>query len=182
MLKLYSATSSVKAARVTAREQTYIQVKIISLICTSVQRTKLSQPIRAWLDGVSRGRMTRIRWPYWPWGEIYNWHCRVCDESTDATIASGPILFVRILLGQQVMVRSINSIKIDDSFYSFFNYYMIMQALSDICATKSRAAGATIQPRGWLQTTRSHVYLPWRLSSEWKKAAGPHVAWAGRKY
>ena len=61
----------------------------------------------------------------------------------DATIASGPILFVGILPGQQVMVRSINSVKTDDSFYSFFIHSMIMQALSDNRATKSRAAGAT---------------------------------------
>ena len=66
----------------------------------------------------------------------------------DATIASGPILIVRILPGQQLMVRSINSVKMDDSFYLFFIHSMIMQALSDMCATKSRAAGATIQPRG----------------------------------
>ena len=66
----------------------------------------------------------------------------------DATIASGPILIVRILPGQQVMVRSINSVKIDDSFYSFFIHSMIMQALSDMCATKSRTAGATIRPLG----------------------------------
>ena len=70
----------------------------------------------------------------------------MCDKSTDVTIASGPILFVRILPGQQVMVRSINSVKIDDAFYLFFIHSMIMQALSDICATTSHAAGATIQP------------------------------------
>ena len=114
------------------------------------------------------------------WGEGYHWRCRVFDKSTDATIAS--ILIIRILPGQQVMVRSINSDKIYDSFYSFFIHSTIMQALSDMCATKSRAAGATIQPRGWLQTTQSHVYFLWRSSSEWKSAAGPHVAWAGRKY
>ena len=77
----------------------------------------------------------------------------MCGRSTDATIASGSIIFVEILPGQLVMVRSINSVKTDESFYSFFIYVMIMQALSDNRATRSRAAGATAQPCGWLQTT-----------------------------
>ena len=57
----------------------------------------------------------------------------------DVTIASGPILIVRILPGLQVMVRCryINSVKIDDSFYSFFIHSMIMQALSDMCVLLS---------------------------------------------
>ena len=55
----------------------------------------------------------------------------------NVTIASGPILIVRVLPGQQVMVRSRNSVKIDDSFYSFFIHSMFMQALSDMCVLLS---------------------------------------------
>ena len=39
------------------------------------------------------------------------------DKSMDATIASRPILMVRVLPSQQVMARGRNSVKIDDSFY-----------------------------------------------------------------
>ena len=87
----------------------------------------------------------------------------MCGKSTEATITSGSILFVGILPGQQVMVCSINSVKTDDSFYSFFIHVMIMQALSDNRAARSNVAGATTQPCGWLQTTRSLVYLPCRM-------------------
>ena len=54
------------------------------------------------------------------WDEGYHWRCRVFDKSMDVTIASGPILIVRVLPGQQVMVHCRNSVKIDDSFNSFF--------------------------------------------------------------
>ena len=50
----------------------------------------------------------------------------------DATIASRPILIVRVLPGRQVMVHCRNSVKLDDSFHSFFIHSMIMQALSDM--------------------------------------------------
>ena len=69
------------------------------------------------------------------------------------------------------MVRSINSVKTDDSFYSFFIHAMIMQALSDNHATRSRAAGATTQPCGWLQTMRSSVSDSVRLELGRNKSA-----------
>ena len=58
------------------------------------------------------------------------------------------------------MVRSINSVKTDDSFYSFFIHVMIMQALSDKRATRSRAAGATTQPHGCMVADDAISRLP----------------------
>ena len=79
--------------------------------------------------------VTKLGWFIGLWGEGYHRRCRVFDKSMDGTIASDPILIVRILPGQQVMVHSINSVKIDDSFYLFFIHSMILQALSDMSAT-----------------------------------------------
>ena len=59
------------------------------------------------------------------------------DKSIDATIASGPILIVRVLPGQQVMVHCSNSVKIDYSFNLFFSHSIFMQALSDMCVLLS---------------------------------------------
>ena len=55
----------------------------------------------------------------------------------NVTIASGPILIVRVLPGRQVMVLCRNSVKIDDSFCSFFIHSIFMQALSDMCVLLS---------------------------------------------
>ena len=44
------------------------------------------------------------------WGEGYHRRCRVFDKSMDIT--SGPILIVRVLPGQQVMVHCRNSMKV----------------------------------------------------------------------
>ena len=55
----------------------------------------------------------------------------------DATTASSPILIVRVLPGRQVMVLCRNSVKIDDSFNSFFIHSIFMQTLSDMCVLLS---------------------------------------------
>ena len=55
----------------------------------------------------------------------------------NATIGSGQILFGRVLPGRQVKVLCRNSVKIDDSFYSFFIHSIFMQALSDMCVLLS---------------------------------------------
>ena len=55
----------------------------------------------------------------------------------NATIASGPILIVRVLPDRQAMVLCRNSVKIDDSFCSFFIHSIFMQALSDMCVLLS---------------------------------------------
>ena len=74
----------------------------------------------------------------------------MCNRSADATIASGSILFVGILPGQQVMVCDINPVKTDDSFYSFFIHIMIMQALSDNVLLGPVWQEVTAQPCGWV--------------------------------
>ena len=63
--------------------------------------------------------------------------CRVFDKSMNANIASGPILIVRVLPGRQVIVLCRNSVKIDDSFCSFFIHSIFMQALLDMCVLLS---------------------------------------------
>ena len=80
----------------------------------------------------------------WAWARGY--HCRACGRSADVTIASGSILFVGILPGQQVMVGDVP----DDSFYSFFIHVMIMQALSDNVLLGLVRQEASAQPCGWV--------------------------------
>ena len=75
--------------------------------------------------------------------------CWACGRSADATIASGSILFVGILPGQQEIVRDINPVKTNDSFHSFFIHVMIMQALSDDVLLSSLRQEVTTQPCGW---------------------------------
>ena len=65
------------------------------------------------------------------------------------TVASGSILYVGILPDHQVMVRDVNPVKTDDSFYSFFIQVMIMQALSDNVLLSSVRQEVTAQPSGW---------------------------------
>ena len=48
------------------------------------------------------------------------------------------------------MVRDINPAKTDDSFYSFFNHVMIMQALSDNVPLGPVWQELTAQPCGWV--------------------------------
>ena len=63
--------------------------------------------------------------------------------------ASGSILFVGILPGQQKMFRDINPVKTNDSFHSFFIHVMIRQALSDDMLLSSVRQEVTTQPCGW---------------------------------
>ena len=54
-----------------------------------------------------------------------------------------------VLLGQQVMVRCRNSVKVDYFLNSFFIHSIFVQTLSDICVLLSSVQqGAAIQPRG----------------------------------
>ena len=56
------------------------------------------------------------------------------------------------------MVRDINPVETDDSFYSFFIHVMIMQALSDDELLSSMRQEVTAQPVAGVRTARFHVF------------------------
>ena len=116
------------------------------------------------------------------WGEGYHWRCRMFDKSINATNASGPDLDCSVLPIQQAVVRCRNSVKVEDLPNLFFIHSIFVQTLSDMCVLLNHVRqGEVIQPRGWMCVTRLHLWLPRRPVIEWANAAGPHMAWAGRK-
>ena len=64
------------------------------------------------------------------------------------------------------MVRDINPVKTDDSFYLFFIHVMIMQAVSDNVLLGLVRQEATTQPCGWFADDALSHLSSVRVSSE----------------